>query len=125
MAIAVHRLDGVADHVVNAADTALEVRVRGVHAGIDEGHVDPLALADALRECGIDFGKTPLELHVGIVVAHALGLPGVQRILVQWFGNRSEEHTYELQSLMRISYAVLCLKKQKDTLPQYYSNDQQ
>src|SRR3546814_11425713 len=65
----------------NAADTALEVRVRGVHAGIDEGHVDPLALADALRECGIDLGKTPLELHVGIVVAHALGLPGVQRIL--------------------------------------------
>src|SRR3546814_55786 len=26
-------------------------------------------------------------------------------------GNRSEEHTSELQSLMRISYAVLCLKK--------------
>src|SRR3546814_6189961 len=28
-------------------------------------------------------------------------------------GRRSEEHTSELQSLMRISYAVLCLKKQK------------
>src|SRR3546814_2151234 len=27
--------------------------------------------------------------------------------------DRSEEHTSELQSLMRISYAVLCLKKQK------------
>src|SRR3546814_10077944 len=27
--------------------------------------------------------------------------------------NRSEEHTSELQSLMRISYAVLCLKKKK------------
>src|SRR3546814_7359151 len=27
-------------------------------------------------------------------------------------GNRSEEHTSELQSLMRISYAVFCLKKQ-------------
>src|SRR3546814_8537741 len=26
---------------------------------------------------------------------------------------RSEEHTYELQSLMRISYAVFCLKKKK------------
>src|SRR3546814_6312660 len=26
-------------------------------------------------------------------------------------GNRSEEHTSELQSLMRISYAVFCLKK--------------
>src|SRR3546814_2047861 len=28
---------------------------------------------------------------------------------------RSEEHTSELQSLMRISYAVFCLKKQKNT----------
>src|SRR3546814_1258815 len=28
-------------------------------------------------------------------------------------GDRSEEHTSELQSLMRISYAVFCLKKQK------------
>src|SRR3546814_6317454 len=29
---------------------------------------------------------------------------------------RSEEHTSELQSLMRISYAVFCLKKQNSTL---------
>src|SRR3546814_3570648 len=29
------------------------------------------------------------------------------------FGRRSEEHTSELQSLMRISYAVFCLKKTK------------
>src|SRR3546814_3872560 len=28
--------------------------------------------------------------------------------------NRSEEHTSELQSLMRISYAVFCLKKKKN-----------
>src|SRR3546814_4150040 len=28
---------------------------------------------------------------------------------------RSEEHTSELQSLMRISYAVFCLKKKKDS----------
>src|SRR3546814_10599291 len=34
-----------------------------------------------------------------------------QRI-VAWSG-RSEEHTSELQSLMRISYAVFCLKKKK------------
>src|SRR3546814_8275183 len=31
------------------------------------------------------------------------------------FSNRSEEHTSELQSLMRISYAVFCLKKKKTT----------
>src|SRR3546814_10090573 len=30
-------------------------------------------------------------------------------------GKRSEEHTSELQSLMRISYAVFCLKKKKRT----------
>src|SRR3546814_5548392 len=32
----------------------------------------------------------------------------------QGFGVRSEEHTSELQSLMRISYAVFCLKKKKN-----------
>src|SRR3546814_4184013 len=31
------------------------------------------------------------------------------------FTGRSEEHTSELQSLMRISYAVFCLKKKKTT----------
>src|SRR3546814_1659702 len=31
---------------------------------------------------------------------------------------RSEEHTSELQSLMRISYAVFCLKKKKKTITQ-------
>src|SRR3546814_10075102 len=31
------------------------------------------------------------------------------------FEHRSEEHTSELQSLMRISYAVFCLKKKKHT----------
>src|SRR3546814_1252609 len=31
------------------------------------------------------------------------------------YENRSEEHTSELQSLMRLSYAVFCLKKKKNT----------
>src|SRR3546814_9291641 len=33
---------------------------------------------------------------------------------------RSEEHTSELQSLMRISYAVFCLKKKKKTTKSKY-----
>src|SRR3546814_8253150 len=33
---------------------------------------------------------------------------------------RSEEHTSELQSLMRISYAVFCLKKKKNTQRKLY-----
>src|SRR3546814_5843876 len=38
------------------------------------------------------------------------GLPGGDRL-----PGRSEEHTSELQSLMRISYAVFCLKKKRTT----------
>src|SRR3546814_10749163 len=41
---------------------------------------------------------------------------------------RSEEHTSELQSLMRISYAVFCLKKKTYTITQYRAistNDKQ
>src|SRR3546814_5418040 len=36
--------------------------------------------------------------------------------LLEAMGCRSEEHTSELQSLMRISYAVFCLKKKKTHL---------
>src|SRR3546814_4531294 len=38
-------------------------------------------------------------------------LPGLTRDRQYGTGVRSEEHTSELQSLMRISYAVFCLKK--------------
>src|SRR3546814_6497693 len=38
---------------------------------------------------------------------------GAEEIQMRKVGQRSEEHTSELQSLMRISYAVLCLKKKK------------
>src|SRR3546814_4888067 len=38
---------------------------------------------------------------------------GVGCIAAQFSRARSEEHTSELQSLMRISYAVFCLKKKK------------
>src|SRR3546814_6101406 len=39
--------------------------------------------------------------------------------------SRSEEHTSELQSLMRISYAVFCLKKQKTTNTHQKKNSKQ
>src|SRR3546814_5435818 len=61
---------------------------------------------------------------VAKVVAHAAharepGLfttapvPAIRKVLQK--AGRSEEHTSELQSLMRISYAVFCLKKKKQT----------
>src|SRR3546814_3145398 len=48
----------------------------------------------------------PVWLRLGDVVEIAAEGIGLLR-------NRSEEHTSELQSLMRISYAVFCLKKKK------------
>src|SRR3546814_4365973 len=53
-------------------------------------------------------GALAVAIHVlrAMSVAHVLALPGTA-------GHRSEEHTSELQSLMRISYAVFCLKKKK------------
>src|SRR3546814_9546754 len=50
-----------------------------------------------------------------------LGLP-IASVAIQL--NRSEEHTSELQSLMRISYAVFCLKKKNNTIiPKYMTID--
>src|SRR3546814_3553706 len=41
----------------------------------------------------------------------------IHKIWVAVIGKRSEEHTSELQSLMRISYAVFCLKKKTKHKP--------
>src|SRR3546814_4711528 len=69
--------------------------------------------SEALRIRKLVYGDThPL-------VAEARTLLGSARALQQVSdARRSEEHTSELQSLMRISYAVFCLKKKtnKETL---------
>src|SRR3546814_3734678 len=49
-------------------------------------------------------------------IGQSIGIKNTQESaqrLAQNPGQRSEEHTSELQSLMRISYAVFCLKKKK------------
>src|SRR3546814_4043119 len=48
------------------------------------------------------------------VVMRRVGQPERMRIVHQPVHPRSEEHTSELQSLMRISYAVFCLKQKKN-----------
>src|SRR3546814_5356385 len=60
-----------------------------------------------------------VHMNVGLITdtlaALALGMFAMQRLEMYLRAKkRSEEHTSELQSLMRISYAVLCLKKKKD-----------
>src|SRR3546814_8071121 len=53
-------------------------------------------------------GSSDIALMYSVV-----DVAGLNRISRAILGNRSEEHTSELQSLMRISYAVFCLKKKK------------
>src|SRR3546814_1649107 len=67
------------------------------------------------------FGKTKAtggpSMRFGVAVKPRLTIPGQEQngnFLSAWDftgGNRSEEHTSELQSLMPNSYAVFCLKK--------------
>src|SRR3546814_9223941 len=79
-------------------------------------------LADALAGWPL-MGVLLVSAAVGTVLTGAdivlktagiMGMPvaDVDRASLGWY-LRSEEHTSELQSLMRISYAVFCLKKKK------------
>src|SRR3546814_12966763 len=68
------------------------------------GHGDAL-MAYALAQCDCDHAPAYLES------SNPRNIPFYQRHGFEQL--RSEEHTSELQSLMRISYAVFCLKKKK------------
>src|SRR3546814_5797868 len=59
-----------------------------------------------LRVLGVASAE-PSEIYPQAPTLRSQGLPNVVA------SGRSEEHTSELQSLMRISYAVFCLKKKK------------
>src|SRR3546814_6896031 len=50
-----------------------------------------------------------------MLMVSMLPKPQARRFAIYGTVVRSEEHTSELQSLMRISYAVFCLKKKKNT----------
>src|SRR3546814_9016905 len=76
-----------------------------VRAG--DGKLHALVLADGAVKDNALLGVGRYLVDEPVAVAYALGRDqrafGIQA--------RSEEHTSELQSLMRISYAVFCLKK--------------
>src|SRR3546814_2828160 len=78
------------------------------------GEGDPYALTPRIvAECAVCLTQDGTTATGGVwTAAAALGEP-LRRRLEQRAGMRSEEHTSELQSLMRISYAVFCLKKKK------------
>src|SRR3546814_7600446 len=75
------------------------------------------------EEAAAFYAETFADSKVGAVNRAPADSPGgkegdVQTVEFTLFGTRSEEHTSELQSLMRISYAVFCLTQKitiKDT----------
>src|SRR3546814_5861996 len=72
---------------------------------------DDIALADAALTVPLNPAFASLNLAQAVLlVGHAWFLAGDATPPTQ-LETRSEEHTSELQSLMRISYAVFCLKK--------------
>src|SRR3546814_1713103 len=64
-----------------------------------------------LFRLSIDYLDTAMLGFPADITVHFAQLDWYWRLLVPALGGRSEEHTSELQSLMRISYAVFCLKK--------------
>src|SRR3546814_2558841 len=57
------------------------------------------------------FLKAQVTLRLGSRIKNIISLILCKVFTKMFFYIRSEEHTSELQSLMRISYAVFCLKK--------------
>src|SRR3546814_2069220 len=81
---------------------AVDIPDRTVAITVDDAYASVYARAwPLLREAGL-----PFTLFVSTDSVDR-GSPGY----MTWDQIRSEEHTSELQSLMRISYAVFCLKK--------------
>src|SRR3546814_6134052 len=79
-----------------------EVLREGLDAGLSlDGHtVDLVETCSDAREAVAGFSYDALVVDIGLPDG----------------SGRSEEHTSELQSLMRISYAVFCLKKKNNSI---------
>src|SRR3546814_9469082 len=91
---------------------ALETRLPGVLLQIDnlsEKNHTAMQMAEKLA-------RTVAPMQPDLVLWQTGNVDAAQQIDINDFSaalERSEEHTSELQSLMRISYAVFCLKKKK------------
>src|SRR3546814_3398556 len=87
------------------------------HAGettADAAVCHQLATTAALRDAAVAY-VIANHASLGIGAGATASLAPSTLIAAGQLPTRSEEHTSELQSLMRISYAVFCLKKKKTT----------
>src|SRR3546814_10813314 len=95
-------------HVVPRLGKVRLVKLTGLDLSALYGEL----LASGYRKGNTTRGLSPTTVkYIHQIVRKALADAVRWGLLVR--NPRSEEHTSELQSLMRISYAVLCLKKKK------------
>src|SRR3546814_1496255 len=89
-----------------------------IHRSLAEPQLEHFIQAVQLSDRGtlLFFGRLHHESSMGPIMESGGGVTVVadEKGFIKLTG-RSEEHTSELQSLMRISYAVFCLKKKKTT----------
>src|SRR3546814_3739836 len=96
----------IAEPTINDASVNAERAV--ITAEQREGYGPQIRMADATR--ALFFAGQPLATHSPIGTTKTLQA-ATAKTLQAFHDRRSEEHTSELQSLMRNSYAVFCLKK--------------
>src|SRR3546814_10434968 len=109
---------GAAENITDGVHAARFVRLRTA-LGDDRqiGIVEPFgdgAGADHAADVRRDDDQVLVLATPDFAEQHRAGVDVVDRDIEEAL-NRSEEHTSELQSLMRISYAVFCLKKKNTT----------
>src|SRR3546814_2543603 len=98
-----------------SADLDLEVAAAQVFEGAVGAPAHQVARAvHPLAWFAERIGDKSVGGKVGTIVVSA-GESGAGHVQLPDDSHRSEEHTSELQSLMRISYAVFCLKTNKST----------
>src|SRR3546814_4408990 len=95
--------------------TARAVKRHAVFARVDVADIDRRIEPGAARDGGVQIAKGHPARVGGIIAETDQRMASLDPVALQHRGGfeklRSEEHTSELQSLMRISYAVFCLKK--------------
>src|SRR3546814_3737997 len=108
--------DGALACVVAEVKAADQTATRRLQLAASEGKT-PMLLYRRYRRYGqcplTDLSLACTRWRIGSLASAPLSMPGV---------GRSEEHTSELQSLMRISYAVFCLKKKKNKNEYYITS---
>src|SRR3546814_2027474 len=88
----------------------------GAHAGVDIARIAPMQIAEGSPQAVLILRhQHDVDMIGHQAIGPDLATRPLRRIGQQTEIERSEEHTSELQSLMRLTYAVFCLKK-KNTI---------